>query len=305
MGFPFNFPFSFDKTYYEANSIYQGETYSIYSPYIEKDHRYKVQLHCHSTNSDGVHSPAEILAAYRDVGYDAAFITDHNYLTPLTYVEGILHIQGVEETAEGVDMVHLGAVSESPETTLQEVLNDIILSNGIAGFAHTFWDTVAIIPIDTMKELKNFSLVEIENNAVTPIWNNDYPFGELLSLGFHVWATGVDDCHNTSENTFNKCYVEVMADELTAPAILESLREGNFYVRETGSPQITITMDGNTITCTADTEATFEFLCRDNLIVLTDSGTSASYTIKGWEEFVRVRVSNGHYAWSQPVWLNN
>jgi hypothetical protein len=305
MGFPYTYPFAFDKTYYEENNIYQGQHYTILNPYIEKNHRYKVQLHCHTINSDGVHTPVEILEAYRDQGYDALAITDHDYFTPLTNVEGILHIPGVEETAEGMHICNLNAKSNSTKNTNQGVIDDIILSGGISSLAHTFWDTVAIIPIDTMKEFKNVTLVEIENAAVSPIWNNDYPFGELLSLGFHVWATGVDDCHNTSENTFNKCYVEIMADELTVPALIESLREGNFYVRETGSPQITITMDGNTIICDSDVEATFEFLCRDNLLLQNNTGLSSSYTIKGWESFVRVRVSNGHYAWSQPVWIEN
>ena len=304
MGFPFEFPFSFNQTYYEQNNIYQGQQFSLYSPYIERDYRVKTQLHDHTDKSDGQNTPFDVVTAYKNAGYGAIVITDHDYLTPNPNVEGILYIQGVEETISPLHILHIGSFNSS-STVYQDVLDEVIKANEISGLSHTFW-SAAYIDIETLNGLKNFCLVEIENSSSNPAWSNDYPFGELLSLGRKVWAIGVDDCHDINGSTFNKCFVEIMVDELTVPALLESLREGNFYVRETGSPQITITKDGNTITCTSDVEASFEFLCRDNLLLQNNTGLSSSYTAKGWESFVRVRVTaNGKKAWSQPLWLDN
>lgn len=56
---------------------------SVYNPY--KDHpqnQYKGQMHCHTTNSDGNLSPANVVAKYVGYGYDFMTITDHNYITP-------------------------------------------------------------------------------------------------------------------------------------------------------------------------------------------------------------------------------
>lgn len=278
-------------------------SFSLVNPYIDGYNRYKVQLHAHTDKSDGVNTPAEVLKAYKNAGYDGVCLTDHDYLTPNPNVEGILYIPGVEETVD-IHTVHIGATFNSDKLTCQEVVDEIAEANEISGLAHTFW-SAAMIDIETLNGLDNFTLVEIENSTVTPTRANDYPFGELLSLGKRVWGIGVDDCHDINGNNFNKCFVEVMADELTAPALLESLRQGNFYVRETGGPQITLTVNGNIITCTSDTEADFEFLCSDNLTLSSCFGLSASYTVKGWEEFVRVRANNGHYSWSQPVWIES
>jgi hypothetical protein len=312
MGFPFEFPFAFDKTYYEENNIYQGQHFSLYSPYIERDCRVKTQLHTHTTNSDGWDTPFDLVTAYKNAGYGAIAITDHDYMTGVSSdpgVEGILFIPGIEESSTNMHIVHLGATFNSPKSLTQDILDDIVLEGGISDLAHIFPPDF-YVDIDTLKTYKNFQLVEIENSVVLPVRDNDYPFGELLSLGFHVWAIGVDDCHATTgwlgDACFNKCFVEVLVDEITVPALLESLREGNFYVRETGGPQITITKDGNTLTCTSDVEASFEFLCRDNLLLQNNTGLSSSYTVKGWESFVRVRATaNGKKAWSQPIWLDN
>ena len=40
-------------------------------------HWYKVNLHTHTTRSDGHVSPEEAARIYRDAGYDALAITDH------------------------------------------------------------------------------------------------------------------------------------------------------------------------------------------------------------------------------------
>ncbi len=44
--------------------------------------RYKGNLHTHTTCSDGVRSPEEAIAAYREAGYDFLAITDHRLYTP-------------------------------------------------------------------------------------------------------------------------------------------------------------------------------------------------------------------------------
>jgi hypothetical protein len=300
--FPFEFPFAFDKTFYEQNHIY-GRPYTLFSPYIERSNRYKVQLHCHTTESDGTYTPYELLTAYKNEGYHAVAITDHNHLTSNPNVEGILYLPGDEETLATSHILNLGATHDSLFTTEQDILNDIIQSDGISAFAHTWWGAI-YNSISFLSGFKNFHLVEIESHAVQPPSDNDYPFGELLSLGFHIWAIGTDDTHSSAQ--FNKCFVEVLADELSVSAILESIREGNLYIRESGAPQITLTMDGDTVFCESDVEANIVFIGRDNLVLKSQTGTSAGYLIKGWEQFVRARVTNnGYTSWTQPVWIIN
>jgi hypothetical protein len=71
--------------------------------HIENPHRnhrfwHKVQVHCHSQDSDGKRgqTPMIVEEAYREAGYTCVFLTDHNKTTPDPGVSGILHINGAE-----------------------------------------------------------------------------------------------------------------------------------------------------------------------------------------------------------------
>jgi hypothetical protein len=71
--------------------------------HIENPHRnhrfwHKVQIHCHSQESDAKRgqTPAIVEAAYRDAGYSCVFLTDHNRVTPSPGVPSILHIDSAE-----------------------------------------------------------------------------------------------------------------------------------------------------------------------------------------------------------------
>jgi hypothetical protein len=70
---------------------------------IENPHQnykfwHKVQIHCHSQESDAKRgqTPTKVEEAYRDAGYRAVFLTDHNMVTPDPGVGGILHIDSAE-----------------------------------------------------------------------------------------------------------------------------------------------------------------------------------------------------------------
>lgn len=225
-----------------ATAEYQGRSLSILNPYQNTSHRYKVQLHCHSTNSDGKQSPSDVAAAYRNAGYDALAITDHNYLTPDPAVSGILHFNGVEETLSQAHIVNLFAAQvESgvayPEVSTmspQETIDRILLDGALAGIAH-LWITFPAYTGHMLQQLVGYQLIEIANtrageSGVSYTKEADWDF--LLTRGRNVWAIGVDDCHDLSDSAQSDRYFgEINADELTAAALEESVRQGDFYVR--------------------------------------------------------------------------
>ena len=58
---------------------------------------WKGNLHCHTTESDGRLSPAEVKEAYRQLGYDFLAITDHRKMTEDIHMEdGMLMLSGLE-----------------------------------------------------------------------------------------------------------------------------------------------------------------------------------------------------------------
>ena len=60
--------------------------------------RFRVNLHTHTTFSDGKNTPKEMVEAYKKLGYGAVAITDHDVFTPPPDVEGITVLQGCEHT---------------------------------------------------------------------------------------------------------------------------------------------------------------------------------------------------------------
>ena len=48
----------------------------------EKKNRYKANLHCHSTVSDGCYTPEQLKRIYKERGYAILAITDHEVLVP-------------------------------------------------------------------------------------------------------------------------------------------------------------------------------------------------------------------------------
>ncbi len=59
---------------------------------------YKANLHCHTTESDGVMTPIQVKKAYKDMGYSVVAFTDHEHLIDNSYLndEGFLALTACE-----------------------------------------------------------------------------------------------------------------------------------------------------------------------------------------------------------------
>jgi predicted metal-dependent phosphoesterase TrpH len=112
--------------------------------------RYKVNLHTHTTDTDGQRTQKEVIARYRAEGYDAIAVTDH-WVSKFTCeedgmvllaggeynlgyrdsLEGVYHILGIgfEEAPKGIWM------NDPP----QKVIDEIHRVGGIAILGHPAW----------------------------------------------------------------------------------------------------------------------------------------------------------------------
>ena len=293
---------------------YQGRRVSLFNPYQPATNRYKVQLHCHTTNSDGADAPAALMAAYEAAGYDAVAITDHNPFgggvnppTPDPGGHGILHIPGVEEGEATGHLLNLFAIAERWDTNAITTHDLIMLDGALVAPAHAFfpWSTNPSIE-GWISSMLGCPLLEIINHAMTDPYY-DTGWQQLLDSGKNIWAIGVDDCHDIAGAGFNQAFVEVMADSLSLATLMESLRNGNFYVRQTGAPQLTITLSGNTITAsTGAVLADITFLGRNGIELKAENGVVTSdFVIQGWDGYIRIRVLDNatatFYSCSQPI----
>lgn len=275
---------------------------TISNSWVTKTNVYKIQLHCHTTNSDGVDSPSAVMTAYKNAGYDAVCITDHDYATPDPEVADILFIPGVEETVtEG----HMGAINmtvNSSGTTAQNTTNIINAAGGIAAVNHPTWDENPFTDAE-LRTVVGFTLFELWNSR----WLSEDNYDTYISQpNRRPWIITTDDCHDVAGTRFDKGWILVNADECTLSAILAQIRAGNFYA--TQGPVISgVTLVGSTISVSTPDSATIEWIGKDgDVLKTTSTATSDTYTITDEEAYVRIRItrdSDSLKAWAQPVWI--
>jgi len=299
----------FANLYKNQPLIYRSRKVSLSSPYTSKAHVYKGQLHCHTTNSDGVQSPTALVTAYRDVGYDFISITDHDFNTPDPAVSGILFIPGVEDSSNGNHLVRINAATAGNATTPGQAVIDLALAAGsFVHIAHPNWPASAT-PSWTDIELESLEGhygVEVWNSFVSPDQNAEGRIDTLLSAYRKFYLLAVDDCHDVSAAYAKTASVRVFADSLTSAEIMENLKRGNFY-SSNGAEITSIVVSKRTITVTTPVAGTIDFIGTGGAVKQTKAAaTSDTYTVFGNEVYVRIKItrdSDGKIAWTNPVYV--
>ena len=213
---------------------------------------YKGNLHLHTTMSDGALTPEETIDRYRNAGYSFIALTDHRQENPAWQDRDFVVLTGAEydtgDPASSMPLYHILGIGmeqtprilyrESYETRhpwppAQEIINEIRAAGGLAILAHPAW---SVMDPEEMLQLHGFSAAEIYNtNCGIPM----YPDRADSSRYFDIWAkngrlvraVAVDDAH---EYEGEECtsYVMVNATHLSERAIMEALRNGDYYASQ-------------------------------------------------------------------------
>ena len=112
----------------------------------------RIDLHTHSTASDGTDTPAELVAGAAAAGLDVVALTDHWHRSEAPSTAGLLVLPGVElncllpEDRDG-HVLGLGierdpAELEGERRGLAETAEWIVGAGGVAYLAHPYWTGV-------------------------------------------------------------------------------------------------------------------------------------------------------------------
>jgi len=292
--------------------LYEGSKFTINNPYFPGGSlSLKGQLHCHTTNSDGLDSPSALVTAYKDAGFNFMTITDHNFITPDPSISGITWIgTSSEESQER----HINAfditIRDSTLINTQDIINFHRANNKITSLNHSNWnydqDSISKAVLqDEILKLFDFNFIEVFNGTTGTYAETQWDWA--LSSGKKVFGTSVDDCHNiTASNQFNAGWVVVHVNSNDKASILDNLRRGNFY-SSTGN-DISVSVSENVITASSTTSSNITFIGNNGRLLQSNDGvTSVTYTIRGDEGYVRVnsvKVSNSTKAWSNPIFID-
>ena len=208
-----------------------AELFHLESPYEFKAYQHKVQLHAHTTDSDGDHSPQWVMQAYEARGYTAVAKTDHDYSDHSSILEdpgghNIIHIPGVEYSYDDLKNsvshmlgIHIQTIHhEDGMGARQEQIDQATAEGGLTFLCHPYdpgiyqrgWSSAQVAAVD------GYTGMEIQNGGsyYDPEGRYNYVYKVDLALvaGREIRIIAVDDFHRNPETTMDRGHVVVNSD---------------------------------------------------------------------------------------------
>lgn len=229
----------------------------------EQGNFYKVNMHSHSTLSDGHQTPEELKEIYKAHGYSAIAYTEHGKIHDLTHLtdESFVAITSyeidfldkehtpfpalLEKPLEHAHMeaVHMNLYAYDPHnvtpidlTDLKvpfslENVNEAVRRAREAGFFviynHPHWSMNTHGLYAGLKDVQGLELVNGASNRSSDLDYAPYVYDEMVAAGLRPICVGGDDNHVTSH--FFQAWTVMKADELTHDALLGAMKAGNCY----------------------------------------------------------------------------
>ncbi len=285
----------------------------ILNPYAVLGEFRKVQLHCHTTESDGLFRPPDLLRMYQDAGYSFVCITDHNRVTRCDDLNdrNFLAIPGTEDTVSrilpplGPHMGRLFVDEPLRSGSAQERVDRTLYDGGTVSLCHPSWNGnlgTGAWTVEEISSLRGFQLLEIWNPHSDSVEDTRRWEAVLRTRGADalVWGVAVDDCHRREQ--FNRGWVIVKVSEVSTAALRRALLDGACYA-STG-PAADFSVTEQSITVRLQERSTIRFLDARGTTRSEVEGDEGRYTARGDEQFIRVEAtSTTGTAWSQPFWL--
>jgi hypothetical protein len=295
-------------------------------PFDQPGQFFKGNLHSHSTNSDGLLPPEDVVKAYRERGYDFVSITDHFMnrfewpVTDTTHLrdERFTTLLGAELHGGGMENGELWHIvtnglpenfePQNPNEDGAEIAARAIREGAFVTVGHPAWNGVTEKDID---KLDDFDAIEIYNHGHT----NDCDRGNgwmladtLATRGMRFSTTAADDAHfKHRPDTFGG-WVKVKSESLDPDSILEALKDGRYYA-STGPEihNVEITDSEIVIECTP---AIAVYVGGRGSIKAYERGdglTKVRIPLSPFlNSFCRITVldERGSRAWTSPIWLD-
>ena len=243
---------------------YKGK-FLVLNPYQDIEWKtikhYKTNLHTHTTNSDGVFHPHQVVDLYHNAGYSILSITDHNKITyPWTAFSninpvyenrdpgalGMLAVAGNELSAAHHTGSYLNVVP-GDGANLAEAFNTMTQIDGLGAFKHPgrYWNILTnyapgeLYSIDWYHNyyMKYPALVGMEVFNMADRYPNDRVlWDELLTRMMParpVWGHSNDDMHGVNKRFLNYNYI--LMPELSPDAFRTAMKSGaSFFAHEPG-----------------------------------------------------------------------
>ncbi len=290
------------------------------SPFSCPGRWFKGNLHTHTTQSDGLLTPEQAIAWYRERGYDFIAITDHWVLTPGQAFghSPFITLSGAELHGDSYHLLALG-IPTLPDQDLanipQAMADQVLGMGGLPFIAHPYWTGQTSAEV---AQIKGILGLEVFNSVCEKMVGRGYAgvhWDDLLAQGLRLTGLAVDDVH-WKHGEEGQGFVMVRAEHLDEPSILEALRRGHYYA--SSGPQINDLQvirqeEGGSalyVSCSPCRSITFYASGPRGRRFEASEGKlleSASLPIHADQVYLRVecRDAHGGVAWTNPIFVGD
>ncbi|MBP3369653.1 MAG: hypothetical protein J6L85_02770 [Clostridia bacterium] len=279
--------------------------------------RQKVELHVHTTLSDGRLTPECAIESYREQGFDAVALTDHWKYGEAGKVGGLTVISGAEynigggATEKGVYHIVGLFMERNPELSSdcgpQEIIDRIHAVGGLAVLAHPAW---SLNTPEMIMALRDIDATEIYN-AVSEHGQSFRPDSSIIvdmlaSRGVEYPLLATDDAHYYGGVDNAHGYIMVECETNDPELIKKAILEKRFYASQ--GPEVHMYRDGDKfcVDCSPVSHIFFASnLAWSRRATHGEALTHAEYLPTPDDLFVRAFVvdANGKTAWTNIVML--
>ncbi|HEV2529152.1 MAG TPA: CehA/McbA family metallohydrolase [Thermomicrobiales bacterium] len=290
---------------------------------------YRGNIHCHSTNSDGRLEPEEVVRRYREQGYDFIALTDHfieRFDFPISdtsayRTDGFTTIFGAELHAPALDngqswhIVAAGLPLDFPPTGDQESGPELaaraIAAGAFVGIAHPAWNGVKMVDVAAIEDAHAIEIFNTGHRADADRGDGWF-LADLVAIeGRRILGYAADDAHFNGRPDHFGGWVMVRAAELTPEALVEALKDGQFYSSQ-GPTIEDVSVDDENITIRCSPAASIHAAGEPplNRFVHAEPGetiTEATFPVQhfgGRSCRLTVVDREGRRAWTNPFWLD-
>ena len=231
----------------------------------EQGNFYKVNMHSHSTLSDGRHTPEELKQMYTERGYHAIAYTEHGKLHDLSHLsdENFVAIRSYEidflnkedtpfcfYKGPGRSFAHMEAVhmnlyalnDEAQQIDIAELrkkftienINEAVRRAKEAGFMviynHPHWSMNTYPLYTALEGVDGLELINGASNRGSDLDYTPHVYDEMSCTGHRLICVGGDDNHNMIHRF--RAWTMVKAPALTADGLVAAMMAGDCYATE-------------------------------------------------------------------------
>lgn len=288
----------------------------------------KMQTHCHTTNSDGDGTIEQVINTYKNEGFNAICITDHDMVTDTSAynTNDFITILGTEHTVSGVGSLtahHMNVINTnylSDKATPFEVYQDYKSNKSftVKNHPHNILESNYEVSYDNGDYLCD--AIEIFNGKRQVGYL--YAFWRAIETGHKIKHVATDDFHETSANITVKMtssgtakeirtitgWIKLYCKEFSKKGIMDALFKGSYI--SCIEHDMDIESGDDYIKATAEIPSDFRFVDKNGLVLKEEKNVMTSeYVFNGFEELIMVisqPVNNPtKYAISQCIFNND